>query len=569
MPPPSVIILTGFSGTGKTQAGPIIAGKLGWQLVDTDELVERDAAKSILEIFRDEGEEAFRDLESRALAAACARTDVVVSTGGGAILRPDNRRLMAGSGYIVCLEARPVTIVRRLQDRAEAAPLDRPLLASADPMSRVREVKEARQPLYALCDWAVHTDSLTPEEVADEVVSAWRRFAGDAVGATGRVEEIASAEPSGAATVTLHAIEDDVAATVHAATGPCPIIVRWGLLAELGSRLREAGLGRHAYVLIDEAVAHHYEDEVAASLASADIPHEFFPVPPGEDNKTLATASGLYDALIERRAERSHTILAIGGGVTTDLGGYVAATFARGLPVVHVPTSVLGMVDAAVGGKTGVNHPQAKNMIGSFYQPRMVLADPAVLRTLPPRELSGWAEAIKHAFIADEDYLRFFEDNADAILKLEPDRTAEAIRRSVVIKAEVVSDDERETTGRRAFLNYGHTLAHAIESTTAYRRFRHGEADGIGMAAAAAISVRMGLLAPADAERQKSLLERFNLPTRAEGLDRDRILAAMALDKKVQGKTIRWVLLEAIGRPVLRDDVPPEVMDAALDEVLT
>jgi 3-dehydroquinate synthetase len=227
------------------------------------------------------------------------------------------------------------------------------------------------------------------------------------------------------------------------------------------------------------------------------------------------------------------------------------------------------MVDAAIGGKVAVNHPKAKNLIGAFYQPRMVLADPAVLRTIPPRELSGWAEAIKHALIADEDYLQFFEENADAVLKLEPELTTEAIRRSVAIKAAVVSEDERETTGKRSTLNYGHTLAHAIESTTGYTRFRHGEADGIGMTAAAAMSVAMGLLDSDQAERQRAVLERFKLPTSVDGLDRDRIKAAMALDKKVHGKTIRWVLLERIGKAVLRDDVPAEVVEAALDTVLT
>jgi 3-dehydroquinate synthase len=208
-------------------------------------------------------------------------------------------------------------------------------------------------------------------------------------------------------------------------------------------------------------------------------------------------------------------------------------------------------------------------MIGAFYHPRMVLTDPATLRTLPPREIrSGMAEAIKHALIADEDYLGFFEQHAEAILRIDPDTMTEAIRRSVVIKARIVSEDERETTGRRTILNYGHTLAHAIESTTGYTRFRHGEADGIGMTAAAAISLGMGLLDPDVAERQRRVLERYGLPTNADKLDRSALLSAMALDKKVSGKTIRWVLLEGIGRPVLRDDVSDDIVQAALDEVL-
>lgn len=565
---PNRIILTGFSGAGKTAVGPLIAARLGWALLDTDALVEERAGAPILDIFRDHGEERFRVLESEVLADACARDNAVISTGGGAVLRPANRALMARSGFIVCLEARPETILRRLNDRAEDEPLDRPLLAAGDPLFRIRELKQGRQHLYALCDWAVHTDEMTPGEIADEVIRAWEQRSDAAMAEPQRVEDIGSAAATAPAT-TLHAVPPGAAAVVRASTGEYPVFVEWGALSGLGQRLRDAGLARHVYVVTDEQVAHHYEDEIEAALRAAEIPFDVFAIPPGEASKTLETASRVYDWLLEAKAERGHTVVAVGGGVVTDLGGFAAATFARGLPLVHVPTSLLGMVDASIGGKVAVNHPKAKNMIGAFYQPRMVLADPATLRTLPPRDVhQGWAEAIKHAMIADEGYLRFFEDNSDAILKLERDVTVEAIRRSVVIKARIVSEDEREEKGIRSFLNYGHTLAHAIESTTGYTRFRHGEADGIGMMAAARMSEMMGLLLHHAGERQRRVLERYNLPTHAAGIDRARIMSAIALDKKVVGKTVRWVLLEGIGHPVLRDDVPADVVERALDEVL-
>lgn len=565
---PSRIILTGFSGTGKTAVGPLIAERLGWRLMDTDAIVERRARKSILDIFGDSGEERFRALESEALGSACGHDSAVISTGGGAILNPANRALMARSGFIVCLDARPETIVRRLNDRAEEEPLDRPLLASGDPLGRIRELKQARQHLYALCDHAVHTDEMDPEQVADEVIRAWEQRSEAVMADPFRADDIGSQAATAPAT-TLHAIPAGAAAVVRASTGEYPVFVQWGALAGLGRRLRETALGRQVYVVTDEQVAHHYGDEIEATLRKAEVPFDVIAVPPGEATKSLETASRAYDWLLERKAERGHTVLAVGGGVVTDLGGFVAATFARGLLLVHVPTSLLGMVDAAIGGKVAVNHPKAKNMIGAFYQPRMVVADPATLRTLPPRDVrQGWAEAIKHAMIADEDYLRFFEDNADGIFKLERDVTVEAVRRSVVIKARIVSEDEREEKGIRSFLNYGHTLAHAIESTTGYTRFRHGEADAIGMMAAARMSEMMGLIAADMVERQRRVLERYQLPTHADGLDRDRIMAAIALDKKVVGRAVRWVLLEEIGRPVLRGDVPPDVVERALDEVL-
>ena len=566
---PSRIILTGFSGTGKSAVAPILADHFGWPAVDTDALIEERAGKRILDIFQDDGEERFRELEAEALAEASGMESVILSTGGGAVLRAENRRLLAESGFIVCLEAQPETIVERLTGRSASEPLDRPLLATADPLARVKDLKDARQHLYALCDWSVHTDPLTPEEAAAEVIRAYTEFGGAAFARPGRVEALTYADAV-APRRTLHAVPDGAACMVRTASHDYPVFVGWGTLAGLGAKLRDAGLTRFAYVISDETVWHHLGDEVDATLRSAEIDFDVYTVPPGEESKTLDSASGIYDWLIEHRAERGHAVVAVGGGVVTDLGGYAAATFARGLPVVHAPTSMLGMVDAAIGGKVAVNHPRAKNIIGAFHQPRFVLADPAVLRTLPIREIrSGLAEAIKGALIEDETFLSFLETNADAVLKLDRDAVTEVIRRSVSIKADVVGDDEFETTGRRSTLNYGHTLAHAIESTTGYSRFRHGEADGIGMMAAASMSVRMGLLSPDVMERQRRVLQQYGLPTTADGLDREALLAAVALDKKVQSKKVRWVLLEDVGKTILRDDVPPEVVSAALDDVLT
>lgn len=557
MSQPTRIVLTGFSGTGKSTVGPLLAEALGWELLDTDAMVEAQHG-SIGDIFRKRGEAHFRGLEAEALREACSRENAVIVGGGGVVISSKCRRLMADGGFVVCLEARPETILRRLREDSDVESFLRPLLDADDPLARIRELKAARQSVYALCDWTVHVDSLAPEQVVEEIVRARDRLAATSF-----------SDPDRFASAAEEPVWSDLAAVIRTnSSSYYPVIVRWGALAELGPRLRDAGIAQRAYVISDEQVWHHIGDEVEASLSAAEVPFESYIVSPGEATKTLGTASAIYDWLIEKKTERGHTVVTVGGGMVTDLGGYVAATFARGLPLVHVPTSVLAMVDAAIGGKVAVNHARAKNMIGAFYQPKMVLADPAVLRTLSEREHSGWAEAIKHAMIADEDYLRFFEDNAGGILKLEPELTTEAIGRSVAIKAGVVMADEKETTGRRATLNYGHTLAHAIESTTNYERFRHGEADAIGMMCAAEISRGMGLTSGDVIERQKAVLEQFKLPTSADGLDREKIMAAIALDKKVQANKVRWVLLEGIGRPVVRDDVSPEVVEAALDTVL-
>ena len=555
-PHPSRIVLTGFSGTGKSLVAPIVAERLGWHAVDTDSLVEKAAGRPIAGIFTRDGEARFRDLEAEAVRQACARERAVVAVGGGAMLRPDSRRLLADGGFVVCLEARPETVLQRLR---EGAAEDRPLLAGADPLARIRGLKAARQPVYALADFTVHTDGLTLQQVAAEVVRAWEERSEAALAAPGRLD---------AMTGTAHGAEG-TACLVRAAGASYPVFVEWGALGGLGARMRDAGLTGQAYLISDEDVFARYGMPAQAALEAAGIPVASYCVPPGEASKSLETAAAIYDWLIERRAERGHTIVALGGGMITDLAGFVAATYARGLPLVHVPTSLLAMVDAAVGGKVAVNHPRSKNAIGAFYQPRLVLADVATLLTLPSRELSGWAEAIKHALILDAELLTFFEERAEAVLRLEPEPTTEAIRRSVAVKAAVVSEDEREETGRRTLLNYGHTVGHAIEAATAYGRFRHGEADAIGMTAAAAISRRLELLSPQDERRQRVLLERFGLPTGAQDIDRAAIIAAIALDKKVRAGAVRWVLLEGIGRAVVRDDVPQAVVEEALDEVLT
>jgi shikimate kinase / 3-dehydroquinate synthase len=563
---PSRIVLTGFSGAGKTAVASFVAQALGWEIADTDDIVQRAAGKSILEIFADGGEKLFRELEVDAIRAACSRESVVVSTGGGAVLRADNRHAMADGGFIVCLEARPETILRRLS--AGGRPLDRPLLTTGDPLSRIRALKEARQHLYALCDWTVNTDALTPKQVAAEVVRAYEELGQSISADPHRLAALTDPDaetPPG----TLHIIPERAPAVVRTSSGEYPVFVGWGMMADLGKRLREAGIAQQVYVISDEAVSHHHADEVEDALRSTEVPFDSYTVPPGEASKSLKTASEIYDWLIERKAERGHAILALGGGMVTDLAGYVAATFARGVPLVHVPTSLLGMVDAAIGGKVGVNHPRAKNVIGAFYQPRLVLADVATLRTLAPREyFSGWAEVIKHAMIKDGQLLQFLEEHREPILKLEREPATEAIRKSIAIKAKVVSTDEREESGERTTLNYGHTLAHAIESATGYSRFLHGEAVAIGMMVAAGISGRLGLLQADAVARQRNLLEAYRLPVNAEGIDRARVEAAMALDKKVSGKSIRWVLLRGIGRPVLKDDVPREVVEEAIGEVL-
>jgi len=494
---------------------------------------------------------------------------MVIAAGGGAILNAENRRLIAEAGFIVCLEARPETILERLRPQLDSDPVARPLLATSDPLGRIRELKSFRQPYYALADHTVHTDGLTMEQVAAEVVHAWRQLSAAVLEDEGRAAALAAA-PSAREADAPYCQPLGAACLVRTSSATYPVFVSWGALPDLGRRMADAGLAGRAYLISDSMVHARWGAAAEEALRGAGFRVASHVVPAGETSKSLETAAAIYDWLVSQRAERGEAVVALGGGMVCDLAGFVAATFVRGLPLVHVPTSLLAMVDAAVGGKVAVNHKEAKNLIGAFYQPRLVMADVSTLQSLPPRELTaGWAEVIKHALIMDEGLLRLLEEKADAICRLEPQVATEVISRSIALKAAVVSEDEREETGRRTILNYGHTIGHGLEAAAEYAGMLHGEAVAVGMAGAARIACRLGLLPPELAERQDALIARFGLPLRASGVDPAKVLSAMALDKKVKGGAIRWVLLEGIGRPVIRHDVPPALMEEVMGELLS
>lgn len=546
------LILTGFSGTGKTQVGRLIARLLGWDFVDTDQEIARETGKTIPQIFEQNGEAAFRHLEQAAVARACASTKTVVSTGGGTIVDPESYRAMVNSGVIVCLEATPETIARRLQRagaRGDPAGV-RPLLGGPEPLKRIRQLKAERQTHYDKADWKVHTDGLALKEVAHQAIQGWSRRA---LGAqSGR---------------TSDALAPNF--VVEAASAEYPVFVDWGLLGDIGQYLRSLGIRKGpVFVITDSNVAASHGERTLDAMRRAGITPHVFTVPAGEASKSLATAESIYSWLAENRCERGHTIVALGGGVVGDLAGFVAATFLRGLALVQVPTSLAAMVDASIGGKTGVNLRQGKNLVGAFYQPRMVIADLETLKTLPSRELaSGWAEAIKHGLILDAPLFHLFEERSEALCDLDAGITADVVRRSMAIKARVVEEDERETLGRRMILNYGHTIGHGLEAATAYTELLHGEAVAIGMRAAAWMSCELGLLSPEVVERQASLLGRFGLLASCPSADPQRVLEAMQLDKKASGKKINWVLLKDIGQTLITSDVPDDLVRAAVANV--
>lgn len=353
------------------------------------------------------------------------------------------------------------------------------------------------------------------------------------------------------------------------------VIVGENCLAEVGKCIKVNGWGEKVFIITDPLVNDLYGDTLRKGLKGFE--HHTLEVPRGEKNKTLSAAAKVYDALIKHSAHRDSIILALGGGVIGDLAGYVAATYMRGINCIQVPTTLLAQVDASIGGKTGVNHPKCKNLIGCFYQPKMVVCDVKTLTSLPARELrTGLAEVIKYGVIEDAEFFNFLEANShhlntqafeskarlSAALKLWQTIVAESAK----IKARVVEKDEKEAS-LRMILNFGHTIGHAIETLTRYRAYNHGEAVAIGMVAAGRIAERLHLISREAVERIVNLLDKVVLPTEIKGIPADAIVNALMVDKKVKGGKVLFVLPEKIGRVVVKDNIPAKVVKEALEEI--
>jgi 3-dehydroquinate synthase len=358
---------------------------------------------------------------------------------------------------------------------------------------------------------------------------------------------------------------------VALSASPYPIVIGEGGLGQLGERIRERGFkaGTKVLLVTNPVVAEHYGAAALTSLEAADLAASALVIEAGEDQKTPATVAQIHDAAFDQRLERGSLIVALGGGVVGDMAGFAAATWLRGIAVVQVPTTLLAMVDAAIGGKTGVNHPGGKNLIGAFHQPRLVLIDPATLATLPEREFrAGMAEVIKYGVIGDPALFAQLEAAGpiDSISAVGPELLQTLLERSAAAKARVVAADEREG-GLRAILNYGHTLGHVVETLCGYGTWLHGEAVAIGMAAAGAIAVEMGLWSEAEQRRQLALIAAAGLPLHWPDLERQAVLACLQGDKKVRDGQVRFVLPTAIGGVEIRDDVPAATIGRALDRI--
>jgi shikimate kinase/3-dehydroquinate synthase len=554
---PQNIFLVGLMGAGKTTVGRALAKRLNKRFIDSDHEIEARTGASIPLIFEIEGEESFRQREAEVIRDLTAQHDIVLATGGGAILNAESRALLKSRGTVIYLRASVNSILQRTSHDK-----NRPLLQTADPRKRIEELARQREPYYReVAHIVIDTGRPNVQWLMQNILTQLELVKKPPVGSDSSTEcadtalSMLDTKMQKPALVTL---------SVDLGDRSYPIAIGHSLLsdAELASRYIA---GPRVAIVTNTVVAPLYLETLTRTLTTAGKKVTTIVLPDGEEEKNWANLMRIFDVLLAEKCDRKTTLIALGGGVIGDLTGFAAATYMRGVPLVQVPTTLLAQVDSSVGGKTGINHPLGKNMIGAFYQPQAVLADTATINTLPPRELSaGLAEVIKHGAIVDAAFFGWIEANIEKLISKDTEALAYAIQRSCEIKADVVRKDERES-GLRAILNFGHTFGHAIEAGLGYGKWLHGEAVGCGMVMAADLSHRLGFIDAQTKERLRALVQAAALPVRAPDLGPQRWLELMEVDKKNEGGQIKFILIKPLGSPVITS-VPAELLLATLED---
>ena len=552
------IVLIGLPASGKTTVGRELAGRLGMDFVDTDAMVEQRTGKLVSEIFADEGEARFRQLEEEAAADALVGVGVV-SLGGGAIMNPRIRKMLIPH-QVIWLDVSVKTLTRR----AGMTSL-RPLLLG-DVRGQLSALAAERLPAYEqVATWRVNAELSVPEIVAQilDLLSE------------PEISDVSITQPS-FASLEQAEFEDDppfmedgsqskdeVLSVIEVTTDhPYDVLIGRGVVLRAAEMVASAS---RVAILYPPVL-----DPQAITLAKS-LPHPIrVEVPESEQAKTADVLDWCWRTLAEAGVTRSDVVIGLGGGSTTDLAGFVAATMLRGMTYLSIPTTVLGMADASLGGKTGINLPQGKNLVGAFYEPCAVLCDLDLLAALPAEDVrSGLGEILKCGFIADPEILTIAEGDQARLSNTASDDFSEALVRAIRVKAQVVSSDFRENTtvgvGREA-LNYGHTLAHAIEKVEGFT-WAHGYAVSVGMVFAAEVSLRLGMISDDVVTRMRTILKSVGLPIRYSGAPWAQIREAMSMDKKSRGSHLRLVLLDGIGSVQVVSDVDENLLRASFHAI--
>jgi len=525
------VVLVGFMGSGKSTVGRVLAERTNRGFVDLDDDIAADAGRAISEIFADEGEAGFRRRETHSLCRALNKQDIIVAAGGGAPLSDENWRQMREGNCVVSLMAEPAELARRLNG-SNARPLLQPDVPSA-----IASLLPHRLGRYGAADLVIGTDGREPADVADDIESRLPR---------GGVHRMTVEVPGAPHEVTIgRHLPSLVAQTVKrmAPSQPVVIVTDWVIMRQHLRPLEDA----------------------LKSLAITATPVS---VPSGEPAKELAALAAIYAELAKIGVDRQGCIIALGGGTVGDVAGFAAATWMRGIRYIQVPTTVLAMVDSSIGGKTAINLPAGKNLVGAVRQPVAIFSDLEYLASLPNEEYrAALAEVVKAGMIADRPFIDWLVANIAGLLQRDSDSVHEAIRRAIRIKADVVARDPDET-GERAILNYGHTVGHALERAAGYGKLRHGEAVAWGMEVAARLSVMTGSCQAEDVTVQHALLERAGLLGQRPSVKPLDLLSAMQHDKKARAGKPRWVLLREVGRAEYGCEVDEAMVWTAFKEVL-
>jgi shikimate kinase / 3-dehydroquinate synthase len=554
------IVLVGLMGCGKSSIGKRLASRLSLPFIDADDEIEKAAAKSINEIFSDHGENHFRDGERKVITRLLANGPQVLATGGGAYMHPETRAKIRQGGISVWLRADLPVLMRRVSKRDT-----RPLLRSGNPEATMRKLMDARYPVYAEADLTVESRDEPHEVIVTEIIH--------------RILQLQQPVPS------LPALAKDALKPMSTAIPKAPsmrmvgvdlgsrsynVVIGTGLVANAGALIKERLGSVKCGVVTDENVAKHHLAALENSLKSAGLFAGSIILKPGEATKSFRELGPLCERLLELGLERGDVVVPFGGGVIGDLAGFAAGILRRGVRFVQIPTSLLAQVDSSVGGKTGINTPQGKNLIGVFHQPSLVLADTDVLTTLPEREVrAGYAEIAKYGLLGDAQFFGWLEQHWRGVLGNNGPDLTHAIETSVKAKAAIVARDETET-GDRALLNLGHTFGHALEAWAGFSdRLLHGEGVSIGMCLAFRLSEHLGLAPSGTAERVTRHLQAVGLPVRINDIpggkaDADELMRLMAQDKKVQRGRLTFILVRGIGQSFVTRDVEPAAVRAFL-----
>jgi shikimate kinase/3-dehydroquinate synthase len=513
------LFLNGFMGTGKSTVGPIAAAQLAVPFVDTDETIAREAGSTIADLWRGEGEARFRERERALVERLIAdATPHVVALGGGALLARDLRHAALDHAIVVTLTASTEEILRRVGDTSA-----RPNLASANPARRVEELLDMRSGAYAECHAELGTEGVGADEVAEAACAV--------------VQRQPLVLPLGKRTYPIDVVANSPEA-----------------LTDAIARIAPSSL----VVVTDATVRRARGDWLLQSLSHLALPRIDVTLHPGEDQKSIASVQAIWDAALGAQVDRDALVIGFGGGVTTDLAGFAAATLLRGVAFLPVPTTLLGMVDAAVGGKTGFDHAGGKNLVGAIHQPRAVVVDVAHLATLPARELrAGLAEVVKAALVANDALFAALEEAAPSLSRGELAGLLPIVREAVAIKARIVRADEHEND-RRVLLNLGHTLGHALEAHGAFRRHLHGEAVAIGICAELDAFARHSLTPSGVVDRARALLGVLGLPTTMTPDERRGLQRFLSSDKKRRRTRIKLPIVTAVGAADVRE-LPPDL----------